>query len=95
MDAVEILRVVVRESMSLDLLDQLISDIIEVTEKLMKDSEEKSDTPPKKNEGKKEDGNKRGGLEKELMSLGLNSTGDGKGTMGRGMSEGGIHRSVC
>ncbi|KAL9130323.1 MAG: hypothetical protein Q9217_001462 [Psora testacea] len=34
-DNIEILRVVVRESMSLDLLDRLITDIISVTERLM------------------------------------------------------------
>lgn len=34
-DKTEILRVVVRESMSLDLLDRLISDIIAVTQTLM------------------------------------------------------------
>lgn len=34
-DKTEILRVVVRESMSLDLLDRLITDIIAVTEQLM------------------------------------------------------------
>jgi glutamate decarboxylase len=32
----EILRIVVRESMSMDLLDRLINDIVEVTENLMK-----------------------------------------------------------
>ncbi|TLS21980.1 uncharacterized protein PpBr36_09218 [Pyricularia pennisetigena] len=35
----EILRVVVRESMSLDLIDRLLSDICEVTQKLMDDDE--------------------------------------------------------
>ena len=34
--SIEILRVVVRESMSRDLLDRLIADIFEVTEALMK-----------------------------------------------------------
>lgn len=36
-DATEILRVVVRENMSFDLLERLISDIVEVTEQLMED----------------------------------------------------------
>lgn len=35
-DNVEILRVVVRESLSRDMVDQLVGDIIEATEKLMK-----------------------------------------------------------
>ncbi|KLU83134.1 glutamate decarboxylase [Magnaporthiopsis poae ATCC 64411] len=38
-DATEILRVVVRESMSLDLLDRLVSDICEVTQHLIDDDE--------------------------------------------------------
>jgi glutamate decarboxylase len=38
-DKTEILRVVIRENMSFDLLDRLISDIVEVTEQLMEDDQ--------------------------------------------------------
>jgi len=78
----EILRVVVRESMSLDLLDRLISDIISATEQLMdSDLAELSTWQPASKS-----------LEKEHGSLGHDSKNKHKAK--RPMKEG-VHRSVC
>ena len=81
----EILRVVVRESMSLDLLDRLITDIISVTEGLMKSNPidltmfmSGPNTSP--------------GVEKKLQSKGLDHK--EKHEAERPMEKG-VHRSVC
>ncbi|KAH6855043.1 glutamate decarboxylase [Chaetomium sp. MPI-CAGE-AT-0009] len=79
-DATEILRVVVRVNMSFDLLDRLVTDIVQVTEKLMEKDEVDLSVLHKRQAGpafkgeKKEEGNGREGVK-----------GKGKG----------IHRSVC
>ncbi|KAI9763873.1 MAG: hypothetical protein M1840_009057 [Geoglossum simile] len=76
----EILRIVVRESMSIDLLDRLISDIISVTQELI-DSVT--------NEGKFLEPD-RSSLEKEHASKAGHYKSRGKYPM-----EEGVHRSVC
>ena len=83
----EILRVVVRESMSLDLLDMLITDIISVTEALMgSDPIDLTMFQPGPSVG----GKKR--VEKQLQSKGLGH--DEKHKAKRGMEKG-VHRTVC
>ena len=78
----EILRVVVRESMSVDLLDRLISDIIAVTETLMKtDAVDIAAFQPGVNT-----------VEKATMSAGVDHTAKDKARTP--MSEG-VHRAVC
>ncbi len=82
-DKTEILRVVVRESMSLDLLDRLIADIISVTETLMNSDEiDLAVWQPMPNSS----------VEKEHGSQGL--THKNKHHAKRPMSHG-IHRGVC
>lgn len=81
----EILRVVVRESLSLDLLDQLITDIISVTEQLM--SSAPIDLTPFQ-PGKTAVGK----LEKEFLSGGLPYHERHKAK--RPMRHG-VHRTVC
>lgn len=97
-DATEILRVVVRESMSFDLLDRLVTDIVQVTETLMENQEEvdlgiltrQRKGPPvrKGTEGKDKDkkGEKEEGVRERAKGLGR----EVKKRMGEG-----IHRSVC
>lgn len=81
-DKIEILRVVVRESMSLDLLDRLISDIFTVTQTLMDtDVVDLSAFQPGASS-----------LEKEHQSTGHDSQHKHKAK--RPMSHG-VHRSVC
>jgi glutamate decarboxylase len=84
-DQTEILRVVIRESMSLDLLDRLVTDIIQVTETLMKEDavdlsilhkQQRRGPVRKHGEGKGEQMRKQ--LEKEAKRM-----------------ADGIHRSVC
>lgn len=82
----EILRVVVRESMSLDLLDMLITDIISVTEALMgSDPVDLTMFLPGPSVGGKT-------VEKQLQSKGLGH--DEKHKAKRGMEKG-VHRTVC
>ena len=88
-NATEILRVVVRVNMSLDLLDQLITDIVQVTEMLVERDEVdlsvlKEQTERRRNvqEKDKEHGSKR--------QRGDKAEGGEKKRM-----EEGIHRSVC
>lgn len=85
-DNTEILRVVVRESLSFDLLDRLVTDIVQVTETLMENEEQvdlgiltrqRKGAVKKEKEEKKEKGKKEGEKTK-------------KKRMGNG-----IHRSVC
>lgn len=84
-DKTDILRVVVRESMSFDLLDRLITDICSVTQTLMTtDVQDLSAFQPAKDTS----------AEKQLSSSGQHHhKGTGKGGK-RPMSEG-VHRSVC
>ena len=78
----EILRVVVRESMSLDLLDRLISDIIAVTEQLMtSDPIDLSAFQPGATS-----------VEKQHQSKGVDHANKHKAQ--RPMSKG-VHRTVC
>lgn len=80
----EILRVVIRESMSMNLLDNLISDIISVTETLMKtDAVDLAAFQPSAT-----------GLEKAAQSQGVDAHGKKAGKVQRPMSEG-VHRTVC
>jgi glutamate decarboxylase len=80
----EILRVVVRESMSLDLLDRLITDIFSVTQTLMQSSI--GDLSAFQGQD--------GGVEKQHGSQGLNQHDKNKGKSKQPMSQG-VHRSVC
>jgi glutamate decarboxylase len=94
-DATDILRVVIRQHMSLDLLERLVADIVQVTEQLMAGGDEVDlsilkkqrrapDATKKKGEGEKKDGEK--GEEKTVggtWEKNLKRMGDG------------IHRSVC
>ncbi|KXX73751.1 Glutamate decarboxylase, partial [Madurella mycetomatis] len=78
-DATEILRVVVRESLSFDLLDRLVTDIVQVTETLMENEEQvdlgiltrqrKGLVKKGKEEEKKEEGKK-----KKRMGEGIHRT---------------------
>lgn len=95
-DATEILRVVVRVSMSFDLLDRLVTDIVQVTETLMdKDEvdlsilqEQHRKGPVKKGKDKKGEGKGEGegGAEGGARRLGRE--------LKKRMADG-IHRSVC
>lgn len=81
-DKTEILRVVVRESMSLDLLDRLITDIIAVTEQLMNsDPMDLSAFQPGATT-----------IEKQHQSKGFDHANKHKAQ--RPMSKG-VHRTVC
>ena len=80
----EILRVVVRESMSLDLLDRLISDIVDVTENLM--SSDAFDLSALQGAASS--------LEKSHMSVGKDARTQGKEGSRHPMHEG-VHRAVC
>ena len=82
-ESVEILRIVVRESMSRDLLDRLIADIYEVTEALMKmERSELLTWQP----------GQPTSLEKKYGSTGL--THEDRHLAARPMSDG-VHRTVC
>ena len=83
-DKIEILRVVVRESMSLDLLDRLITDIIAVTEQLMNsDAIDLSPFHP---------GASAIGRVEKQFSQGL---GKGEKHLARRPMSKGVHRTVC
>ena len=83
-DKKEILRVVVRESMSLDLLDRLITDIVTVTEQLMKsDPMDLSFI---------QGGAASNTIEKQHQSKGVDHANKHKAQ--RPMSKG-VHRTVC
>lgn len=84
MDRVEILRVVVRESMSFDLLDRLIADLCSVTQILM----ESDEVDLKLLRGRQTTEGVHGRMGKRDGNVG-----DGVGK-GRGMGDG-VHRSVC
>ncbi|KAF3931657.1 hypothetical protein ABW20_dc0108874 [Dactylellina cionopaga] len=79
-EATEILRVVVRESMSMDLLDRLVADICEVTENLMN-----SDQVDLNAFG----GGNKGSIETE------HSRQTGKKEDAKNAMENGVHRTVC
>jgi glutamate decarboxylase len=94
-DDTEILRVVVRVSMSFDLLDRLVTDIVQVTETLMRNDEvdlgilqEQHRKGPvvKKKEGEGEDGEKGGKGEGRVRRVGEE--------VKKRMADG-IHRTVC
>ncbi|KAK1758576.1 pyridoxal phosphate-dependent transferase [Echria macrotheca] len=80
-DSTEILRVVVRESMSLDLLDRLVTDIVQVTETLMENDEVDLTILHRQQKGPSRKQDKDHKKEKALGEF-------------RRMAEG-IHRSVC
>lgn len=84
----EILRVVIRESMSFDLLDRLITDIAQVTETLMGNDEVDLSILQKQRKGpiKLED--------KERKERGVKGVKDEGKKLGKRMEEG-IHRTVC
>ncbi|PMD33273.1 glutamate decarboxylase [Hyaloscypha variabilis F] len=85
-DKVEILRVVVRESMSFDLLDRLISDICATTQDLIENDKADLSILSK---------SKDNSAEKEHSSSGSHPDSKGQGRGGkRPMSEG-VHRTVC
>jgi len=85
-DKIEILRVVVRESMSFDLLDRLITDICEVTQTLM--DTDVGDLVFLQ-------GGKDTSVEKEHSSTGHKATKHGQGKGGRRPMSEGVHRTVC
>jgi len=85
-DKIEILRVVVRESMSFDLLDRLISDICATTQDLIENDQADLRILSK---------SKDNSAEKEHSSSGSHPDSKGQGRGGkRPMSEG-VHRTVC
>ncbi|KAK0110095.1 hypothetical protein ONS95_002751 [Cadophora gregata] len=91
-DKTEILRVVVRESMSFDLLDRLISDICVTTQNLIdSDTQDLSILAQAHNKGSNT-------VEKEHGTLGTqhkNEQGQRLGKGGRRPMSEGVHRSVC
>ncbi|KAF1989218.1 glutamate decarboxylase [Aulographum hederae CBS 113979] len=84
-EKLEILRVVVRESMSMDLLDRLITDICSVTESLM-NMEKSVDILAYEPVSQS--------VEKEHGSVGLTQKQKKEGRHRSGMEEG-VHRTVC
>ncbi|KAL2170851.1 hypothetical protein VTG60DRAFT_4338 [Thermothelomyces hinnuleus] len=84
-DGTEILRVVVRVSMSFDLLDRLVTDIVQVTETLMERDEVDLSVLPAQHMGPRPRVKKREG--ERLKDVGREA---GKKRMADG-----IHRSVC
>lgn len=82
-DSIEILRVVIRESMSLDLLDRLVTDIVQVTETLMQNDEIDLSVLSKQKRGP----SKKGDKDKQ-------EKGPKIGDQVKRMADG-IHRSVC
>ncbi|KAK3336877.1 glutamate decarboxylase [Cercophora scortea] len=87
----EILRVVIRESMSFDLLDRLVTDIVQVTETLMANDEVDLSLLQRQRrkpvQRRKEDGGDEGD---EAKTGGLRAVGRDVKRMAEG-----IHRSVC
>ena len=94
-DKTEILRIVVRESMTFDLLDRLITDLVHVTETLM--NEDEADLRILK---KHQDRRRRAPIGKKGDGGGGDNKKEGDGEK-KGSSDedkrmdGGIHRSVC
>ncbi|GAB1311788.1 glutamate decarboxylase gad1 [Madurella fahalii] len=92
-DATEILRVVIRESMSFDLLDRLVTDIVQVTETLM-ENEEQVDlgilTRQRKGVVKEREKEREQGREEGRKEERKEEKKEKKKRMGEG-----IHRSVC
>lgn len=87
----EILRVVVRENMTFDLLDRLISDIVEVTEQLMED--DKVDLSIlQKQKRTRPDERKKPGQTGEKQAKETKDAAQGR--IAKRMEEG-IHRTVC
>ena len=88
-DGTEILRAVVRVSMSFDLLDRLVTDIVQVTETLMEKDE--VDLSVLGEQGR------RGPVRKKKGGEGKEGRGGGAGALGRELKRmaGGVHRSVC
>jgi len=84
-DKIEILRVVVRESMSFDLLDRLIADIFATTQQLIE-----SDGADLRILNQSKDTS----IEKQVASSGKQH-GKGQGKGGRKPMSEGVHRSVC
>jgi glutamate decarboxylase len=85
-DSIEILRVVVRESMSFDLLDRLISDICQTTQNLIdSDVQDLSILNIAKHHS----------TEKEHSSQGETAQKEGQGKGGKRPMNMGVHRSVC
>ncbi|KAH8684872.1 pyridoxal phosphate-dependent transferase [Tricladium varicosporioides] len=82
----EILRVVVRESMSFDLLDRLISDICATTQNLIESDQVDLSILIK---------GKDYSAEKQHSSLGSHGHGKGQGHGGRRPMTKGVHRAVC
>lgn len=80
------MRVVVRESMSMDLLQKLISDIYTVTENLM-NTESEIDLAGWQPFGSQS-------IEKQHGSVGITAKEKHKGKHKRGMEDG-VHRAVC
>lgn len=85
-EGIEILRVVVRESMSFDLLDRLITDICQVTQALME-----SDV----GDLSFLQGGKDTSAEKMHASVGKQTKGHGQGKGGKRPMSHGVHRTVC
>ncbi|KAF4637651.1 hypothetical protein G7Y89_g416 [Cudoniella acicularis] len=85
-DKIEILRVVVRESMSFDLLDRLISDICATTQNLIESDQADLSILSK---------NKDNSAEKTHSSSGSHNEGKGQGHGGKRPMTEGVHRSVC
>jgi len=85
-DKTEILRVVVRESMSMDLLDRLIADICQVTQNLIENDQGDLSILNK---------SKDTSVEKMHSSAGEASHHKGQGRGGKHPMSNGIHRSVC
>jgi len=85
-DKIEILRVVVRESMSFDLLDRLITDICTTTQALIdSDNQDLSIL----------NGGKDTSVEEEHSSKGKSQEGTGQGSGGERPMSKGVHRTVC
>ncbi|KAI9744505.1 MAG: hypothetical protein M1818_002034 [Claussenomyces sp. TS43310] len=82
----EILRVVIRESMSFDLLDRLIADICAITQDMISsDAQDLSILSRFKDNS----------IEKEHASRGQHREGKGQGRGGKHPMTQGVHRSVC
>ncbi len=90
-DGTEILRVVIRESMSFDLLDRLVTDIVQVTESLMERDEVDLSVLQAQRRGpvKKEDHQRK----KKGRGVKAAVKEEGK-DVGKRMADG-IHRAVC
>lgn len=93
-DATEILRVVIRENMSFDLLDRLISDIVEVTQSLMEDDQIDLSILQKQKRKLPDERTKPDGVPKKETFQKQDKVEDQVGKDVKRMAEG-IHRSVC